>query len=111
MDTPIFTAIRTATAEDIARYEYSAARFLHRHAAELGIRTDAVADWYARWPDWIGARAYVLSEQHDNENPGTRPLKPLWRAAARRALRDRRADCICYGSIGYSTTSGPRRLA
>ena len=79
--------LRQATDEDYARLNDTAQRFAKRH----GIRVDESALNEVEW---------AVSEHDDNAH-GKRRLRPLWRRCVRRALRDRRADGIAYGAVGY----------
>ena len=107
MDT-VFKAVAAATDQQQDRYRISANRFMIRHAVTLGISASCVEYWSSSWPDWAGSRAYALCDLRDSEaDPAEKPILPLWRACARRALqcKDRRVDRIAYGSVGYTVVT------
>lgn len=97
-----FTTIRTADQEDQARLLAAAKRFVARHP--LAYVTISGGSESLDGMRGEAAALVVANEcyYHDSNAIYERPLLPLWRAAARRALQHPRADQIAYGYVGYS---------
>lgn len=87
-----WSVIRPATTEDRARLEYTARRFIKRHA----IRFDPV---YSDSPLDAIEQAIFIANQW--QYPRKSALGRLWLDCVRRALRSKAATGIHLGTVGY----------
>jgi len=83
-----WNVIRTATKEDLERLQKAAAAFAVRHKIEV-------------WDGMDPVRC-VEDECEYKANKAETKLRRLWIACVWRAVRDRRAEGVAWGKIGYS---------
>jgi hypothetical protein len=91
-----WNTLRLATNEDHERLEAAARRYADRHRIRVALAAPDTA---------VAAVEEHLYDLHASRDPDLRAAyyRRLWRDATRRALRDRRADGIAYGYVGYHT--------
>lgn len=92
-----FHIVRESTVDDHMRLDAAAKRFHARHTVQI-------VRWWIREDDRLLAHEVATAcILNDLNFPHETKLSPLWRRAARRALRHNRATEIAYGNVGYST--------
>lgn len=89
-----WSVIREATQEDRARLLAAGERFCQHHGLEVDRQwqtpTDRAEAEASHYPGESQERKWLV--QH---------LKPLWRAAVQRALREPNATGIAWGTVGF----------